>query len=56
MFATSTVGARIENSADWRQFSTRAVIMIPAAIVLLLFFLGIRMNHSVISRRPVSGS
>ena len=50
--ATSIVGARIVNCADCRQLSTSAVIMIPAAIVLLLFFFGRQTNHSVISLRP----
>ena len=56
LFATSIVGARIVNSADCRQLRTSAVIMIPAAMVDLLFFFGINTNHSVISRRPVLGS
>jgi hypothetical protein len=40
LFAISIVGARIENSADCRQFRISAVSMIPAAIVDLLFFFG----------------
>ena len=48
------VGARMENSADCRQLRINAVIMTPAAIVDLLFFLGTQMNHSVIRRLPLS--
>ena len=54
--ATSIVGASTVNSADCRQLSISAVIITAAAMVLLLFFFGISTNHSVISRRPVSGS
>jgi hypothetical protein len=44
------------NFADCRQFRTSAVIMIPAASVDFEFFFGRHTNHSVISRRPLSGS
>jgi len=56
LFATSTVGASTENSADWRQFRISAVSMIPAATVLLLFFFGNSTKNSTIRRRPLSAS
>jgi hypothetical protein len=54
--ATSTVGAIIENSADFRQFSISAVIIMPAEMVDLLFFLGSMIKNSVISLLPLSES
>ncbi|MNN22002.1 hypothetical protein D3C81_1353450 [compost metagenome] len=53
LFATSIVGARMMNSADWRQFRISTVSMIAAAMVLFAFFLLMRRKNSWISRSPV---
>ncbi|MNO05943.1 hypothetical protein D3C81_2275220 [compost metagenome] len=52
--AISLVGARMMNSADMRQLRTRAVSMIAAAIVDLLFFFGMQSINSRMRRSPVS--
>ncbi|MNF04505.1 hypothetical protein D3C80_2040340 [compost metagenome] len=52
--AISLVGARMMNSADIRQLRTRAVNMIAAAMVDLLFFFGMHNMNSRIRRSPVS--
>ncbi len=56
LFATSTVGATIRNSPEWRQLRISAVNMIPAALVLFVFFFEISRKTSRIRRRPSSGS
>ncbi|MNP48759.1 hypothetical protein D3C76_1428980 [compost metagenome] len=52
--AISLVGAKMMNSAESRQLRISAVSMIPAAIVDLLFFLGMQSITSRIRRSPVS--
>ncbi|MNL77210.1 hypothetical protein D3C87_2033390 [compost metagenome] len=54
--ATSFVGARIRCSSSSRQHITRAVSMIPAAIVDFVFFLLMSKPYSRINCFPVSAS
>ena len=52
--ATSFVGARISNSSSSRQHKIKAVSMMPAAMVDLVFFLLISRPNSRMSCLPVS--
>jgi hypothetical protein len=54
--AISRVGARISSSAECRQLRISAVIMMPAAMVDLAFFLLISRKNSRISGLPLSAS
>jgi hypothetical protein len=56
LLATSRVGASSRSSAERRQLRTRAVTMMPAAMVDLEFFLLISRKNSRISRRPAAAS
>jgi hypothetical protein len=56
LLAASRVGASSSSSADIRQLRTRAVTMMPAAIVDLEFFLLISRKNSRIRRRPAAAS